>query len=552
MDQIATFQTSLPRALNTSLQKTPAGVVNAAKKSAQIKALEKAVPGIGKGMTRVQEMKDAREQGKKIKIVVSFAIVEDGKKPALVPSVRLVHNAQEDLQIFDVLGTVISLVQEAYSKECQAVRITRNIVSFYAVETVSKYYNLPKNCLSDGTVSDLLLHFYEQQHITKPQYEAKKLEMMLAVKREQLFPDSGAFQRRISSSVPSSSKSARSSLRASSRESSGGTLSRTSAISGDRESSSQKSRNVRLSAWRKPAATSRFARNPPALIEYRFRRFAVQVVGTDVLISMPQDAPIEKILVASDWKAGLSLSSNKNTVQEVHKTGFIGRGSSKNVVYARIGNDEYALGQSHDLALPPTENARMLREEFTNIHLAEAIREEFFTTALECEVNVPDFRFNVDGAVGVLEPLEPGHISASLALPFNDFITTRYLPCSPVDKAIQKFTGNGNCGNPPDRNDALTAAIHAFTHFTVLYTGEALVFCDLQGLFNRQGTMTLIDPQSHSSESDSTQTHVLGRRSQRNQAFSEPPLRGLRQKLHLPQDYSFFNEMVEKQCNIPE
>jgi hypothetical protein len=107
MDQIATFQTSdftfeiwelaqgykqtasdtrlgLPRALNTSLQKTPAGVVNAAKKSAQIKALEKAVPGIGKGMTRVQEMKDAREQGKKIKIVVSFAIVEDGKKPALV------------------------------------------------------------------------------------------------------------------------------------------------------------------------------------------------------------------------------------------------------------------------------------------------------------------------------------------------------------------------------------------------------------------------------------------------------------------------------------
>jgi hypothetical protein len=61
-----------------------------------------------------------------------------------------------------------------------------NIVSFYAVETVSKYYNLPKNCLSDGTVSGLLLHFYEQQHITKPQYEAKKLEMMLAVKREQL------------------------------------------------------------------------------------------------------------------------------------------------------------------------------------------------------------------------------------------------------------------------------------------------------------------------------------------------------------------------------
>jgi hypothetical protein len=75
----------LPRALNKSLQKTPAGITNAAKKANQIKALEKAVPGIAKGMTRVQEMRDTREQGKKIKIVVSFAITEGAKKPALVP-----------------------------------------------------------------------------------------------------------------------------------------------------------------------------------------------------------------------------------------------------------------------------------------------------------------------------------------------------------------------------------------------------------------------------------------------------------------------------------
>ncbi|KAJ7266486.1 hypothetical protein B0H12DRAFT_1010783, partial [Mycena haematopus] len=92
-----------------------------------------------------------------------------------------------------------------------------------------------------------------------------------------------------------------------------------------------------------------------------------------------------------------------------------------------------------------------------------------------------DFRFNVEGAIlGVLEPLEPGHISASLGLPFTDFIATRYLPCSPVDKAIHKFTGNENCGDPPG-SDTLTAAIHAFTHFTIAYTDENLVFCDLQG-----------------------------------------------------------------------
>jgi hypothetical protein len=56
---------------------------------------------------------------------------------------------------------------------------------------------------------------------------------------------------------------------------------------------------------------------------------------------------------------------------------------------ARIGNEEYALGQSQDLALAQSENAGMLREELINMYLGEAIREEFFTTALECEVNVP-------------------------------------------------------------------------------------------------------------------------------------------------------------------
>lgn len=169
---------------------------------------------------------------------------------------------------------------------------------------------------------------------------------------------------------------------------------------------------------------------------------------------------------------------------------------------ARIGNEEYALGQSQDITLPTTENARMLRAELTNMYIGEVIRKEFFQCASDCDVNIPgqcafaiksnfhpnspvvDFRFNLEGAIlGVLEPLEAGHISASLGLPFQDFIATRYLPCSPVDKAIQKFTGNADCGNPPDHGDSLTAAIHAFTHFTLLYTGNGLVFCDLQGIF---------------------------------------------------------------------
>ncbi|KAJ7910707.1 kinase-like domain-containing protein, partial [Mycena leptocephala] len=305
----------------------------------------------------------------------------------------------------------------------------------------------------------------------------------------------------MSSSALSSSRH----VRISSREKSGNTNS----VSEDRESSSSKRiRNVRSSAWRPPAAKSQFARNPPTFIEYTFKRYEVKVEGTGVTFWMPPNAPAEKILVGSDWKAGLSIKNSKttqNTMQEVYKTSFVGQGSAKNDVYARIGNEEYALGQSQDIALPTTENARMLRAELTNMYIGEVIRKEFLQCASDCDVNIPDFRFNLEGAIlGVLEPLEAGHISASLGLPFQDFIATRYLPCSPVDKAIQKFTGNADCGNPPDHGDSLTAAIHAFTHFTLLYTGNGLVFCDLQGLFNREGIMMLIDPQSHSAESDST------------------------------------------------
>ncbi|KAJ7134235.1 hypothetical protein C8R44DRAFT_769942 [Mycena epipterygia] len=229
---------------------------------------------------------------------------------------------------------------------------------------------------------------------------------------------------------------------------------------------------------------------------------------------MFQNTKIETILVASDWKSGLAKSQIPHQpAEEVHKTGFIGRGSSKNVIYARVGNEEYALGQSQDELLSPTEHERMLNDEMRNMCIGESIRKEFFTVAVENEVTVVDFQFNVEGAIlGLLEPLEEGHISASLGLPFQHFIATRYLPCGPSDKPIQKFTGNTDCGNPP--NDPLTMAIHSFTHFVILYTGEYLALCPsapshqrrvLSGMFNRKGMMMLVDPQSHTSEPDSSE-----------------------------------------------
>ena len=78
---------------------------------------------------------------------------------------------------------------------------------------------------------------------------------------------------------------------------------------------------------------------------------------------------------------------------------------------------------------------------------------------------------------------------------------------------MAKFTGNGDIGLASDH---MTKAIHAFAHFSAVYTQNNLLICDLQGMhipnlpskiilmnsklvgaLDKRGTMCLIDPQSH-------------------------------------------------------
>jgi len=104
-------------------------------------------------------------------------------------------------------------------------------------------------------------------------------------------------------------------------------------------------------------------------------------------------------------------------------------------------------------------------------------------------------------------------MSNSRPLPHLYFIATPLLPCGPVDPKVEKFTGNGDIG---PASDHMTKAIHAFAHFSAVYTQNNLLICDLQGMhipnshsgislinfklvgaLDMQGTMCLIDPQSH-------------------------------------------------------
>lgn len=72
---------------------------------------------------------------------------------------------------------------------------------------------------------------------------------------------------------------------------------------------------------------------------------------------------------------------------------------------------------------------------------------------------------------------------APCGLPYFDFIATRLLPCGPVDGVIEKFTGSDDAGNPPGPGEDLTTALHAFTHYVIVFSCGNLLLCDLQGRF---------------------------------------------------------------------
>lgn len=139
------------------------------------------------------------------------------------------------------------------------------------------------------------------------------------------------------------------------------------------------------------------------------------------------------------------------------------------------------------------------------------------------------FRFNTHGAIlgRFKKPEVSGdridltNDSEEVSLPCNlthyDFIATRLLPCGLIDTPIKKFTGNHDEGGAPGRGDYLTTVLHAFAHYVGIFSRGNLLLCDLQGMgdctswrqysnvpqfrlgmFDKSGTLCLIDPQSHS------------------------------------------------------
>ena len=86
-------------------------------------------------------------------------------------------------------------------------------------------------------------------------------------------------------------------------------------------------RNVRTSAWRVPKPKISFVRNP-TMVPCNFRRLVSSIDGPDITFSRSET--IETILIAEDWEEGWEKSLQK---EDYSKSGYIGRGTSKHVIY---------------------------------------------------------------------------------------------------------------------------------------------------------------------------------------------------------------------------
>ncbi|KAF8341800.1 kinase-like domain-containing protein, partial [Amanita rubescens] len=240
------------------------------------------------------------------------------------------------------------------------------------------------------------------------------------------------------------------------------------------------------SAFRVPPPV--YCRNPP-MTSYQFTR-TTATFQKDGSVVFETDKDLEEgIEVADDWLEGKEAI---RTGLPHEATGYVGEGFSKYGIYARFQGKEYVMGQLIDDTLTAGEALGLLEAEYKILCQRDGFKARFDDHAQLTGVSVPSFYFNFKGSIlGELivkrrsEPRNIAHVH---------FIATPLLPCGKADSKVQKFTGNNEAG---PATDDITKAIHAFAHFSLVYSHEHLVFCDLQGNLTNNLFMCLIDPQAH-------------------------------------------------------
>ncbi|KAG6852320.1 hypothetical protein C0991_000859 [Blastosporella zonata] len=381
----------------------------------------------------------------------------------------------KDFRIYDALGEIIRDAKEfhetsmPFSKALTPKPLTRQIIAFHVHESATKAPRLNNQAISEGTVENFFHKFIEEGWLTKAAEEKKEIEIRLVCNESDLYHNIADLEAKAEEDSKKVSMTIHRDL-----EFAGSAKRRLSSASRLLSGRVSAPRNVRRSAWATTLKTTVFTWDLE-MMQCNFQRTTATVKNN--VVSFHSSPSTETLEIAQNWVDGWNKSK---AGQNYEGSGYIGAGSAKRAIYARFEGREYALAQGKE-GFDVAENKVMIRAEFENLIQGESLRKTFDDLGIEMNAVIPNFRFNLEHSIlGTFIPSTEGDAKPPADLPYFDFIATPLLPSTAIDAPIMKFTGNDNTGDAPKPGDYLTMALHAFTHFTILYTHHNFVLCDLQ------------------------------------------------------------------------
>ncbi|KIK59295.1 hypothetical protein GYMLUDRAFT_1004687 [Collybiopsis luxurians FD-317 M1] len=396
---------------------------------------------------------------------------------------------QKDELVKVVFDQILVKIRNAYEEGNPGMSgdITNQNVSFHAHTSKSQHSHLQMADIENYTMEGLLQHFAILGYVNPQQVNNRKLSVRLVIEdrylpQDEFWDDRAAGKSAqvsgLQSSLPHKSSAVLSLRKRKVVEEEGEDL----GSNGGSEGSIHRSGSllVRKSAFRPRILYARDV----ILQTFTFTKVAYDQ-GTR---KFTHEHNQKEIMLSPDWRQDLEQGMHRN-----RDSAFLGSGYSKNAFYARFGGKEFAFVQCKP-QFSEDENSKFLHAEFENLADAHLLAEEFKDELRKIGLQFPNFYFNYDDAfLGVLEP--EFYEQLSEIANYKEFLATPLLPCSEADPQIAKYTGNDDVGEAP--KDRLTSLMHAYMHYTYVMTKKTLLICDLQGTFNKDKVLCLIDPQSH-------------------------------------------------------
>ncbi|KAF8952860.1 hypothetical protein BDZ97DRAFT_1909005 [Flammula alnicola] len=419
---------------------------------------------LGKAQSVIAERKGKRDEanliGVGIKVSATLWKIPQGHGKMLpITPIRVTHVFSPDNETKKALEKLLLSVRKSFeTQHPDAELLTWANISLYAHETQQKYssldhfdYSLP--------MEQFFHEFVKGKLAVETMLKDKKIEIRFAFFEETVFPDgdnltesfrlpshskaSSALTKASSAVGPKKSKRARTDVASAMPASSSRQVSlsqpiRSSFTFAVPDIPQRIGRPVLKSAFRPPATRPNWTRDIEMTACSFLRTKATYALKDGLHVRFETMEIAEEIQIAAKW-------------EKVGDDGYIGEGFTKRGIYARFMGKEYVLTQPIDSHMEQSAVESVLRAEYALLCIGNTLKQEFDSHAQEY---------------------------GATSIPSARFIATPLLPCGELDGKIQKFTGNDEFG---DANDHLTKAIHAFSHFTAVYTQKNIVLCDLQG-----------------------------------------------------------------------